>query len=242
MARLLFSQAKLVVHSRIAGALCCRRVSSSFFENDNTPPKLEHVTSDWRDLYKQSIRDPSTFWGQLGATRLHWMKNFDTVMDCDLREGKHRWFLGGKLNVSGKSGIRTGGDIATNRIRGVKLQYIFYPRCCRAWDDVSSWLCPCTSCFRVQDLPRVGLTVHGYRNNTNLQHFTHDSDCGSWRYIKFPSTENCVDIWKKKDPNRVALIWEKDEPGDVEHITYALVSLLYLSSITQQLQPVINNW
>ena len=34
------------------------------------------------------------------------------------------------------------------------------------------------------------------------------------------STENCVDVHMKKDPGRVALIWEKDEPGDVEHVTY----------------------
>lgn len=45
----------------------------------------------------------------------------------------------------------------------------------------------------------------------------------------FLSTENCVDFWKKEDPDRVALIWEKDEPGDVEHITYALVSFASLA-------------
>ena len=29
------------------------------------------------------------------------MKEFDTVMDCDMNKGKISWFLGGKLNVSG---------------------------------------------------------------------------------------------------------------------------------------------
>ena len=29
------------------------------------------------------------------------MKEFDTVMDCDMNKGKINWFLGGNLNVSG---------------------------------------------------------------------------------------------------------------------------------------------
>lgn len=79
----------------------CRRVSS-FFTDEYTPPQLDHVTRDWDKLYQQSIRDPETFWGQLGATRLAWMKPFDSVMDVDLDKGQHKWFLGGKLNVSGR--------------------------------------------------------------------------------------------------------------------------------------------
>jgi acetyl-CoA synthetase len=31
---------------------------------------------------------------------------------------------------------------------------------------------------------------------------------------------NCVDRHAKKNPNKVALIWEKDEPGQEERITY----------------------
>jgi acetyl-CoA synthetase len=34
---------------------------------------------------------------------------------------------------------------------------------------------------------------------------------------------NCVDRHKEKDPSRVALIWEKDEPGQEERVTYGLV-------------------
>jgi acetyl-CoA synthetase len=33
---------------------------------------------------------------------------------------------------------------------------------------------------------------------------------------------NCVDRHKEKDPSRVALIWEKDEPGQEERVTYGL--------------------
>ena len=34
---------------------------------------------------------------------------------------------------------------------------------------------------------------------------------------------NCVDRHKEKDPSRVALIWEKDEQGQEERVTYGLV-------------------
>jgi len=30
------------------------------------------------------------------------MKDFDEVMDCDVKEGKFEWFKNGKLNASGK--------------------------------------------------------------------------------------------------------------------------------------------
>lgn len=92
--------ARALFRPRISPVLY-RRVSS-FFTEEYTPPQLDHVTRDWDKLYQQSIRDPETFWGQLGATRLNWMKPFDTVMDVDLDKGQHKWFLGGKLNVAGK--------------------------------------------------------------------------------------------------------------------------------------------
>lgn len=92
--------ARKLFRPRISPVLC-RRVSS-FFTDDYTPPQLDHVTRDWDKLYHQSIHDPETFWGQLGATRLNWMKPFDSVMDVNVDKGQHKWFLGGKLNVSGK--------------------------------------------------------------------------------------------------------------------------------------------
>ncbi|KAK2567479.1 Acetyl-coenzyme A synthetase 2-like [Acropora cervicornis] len=85
-------------------AVFYRRISS-FFTDEYTPPKLDHVTSDWHELYKLSVKDPATFWGQLGASRLEWIKPFDNVMDVDLNLGQHRWFSGGKLNVSVSSNL-----------------------------------------------------------------------------------------------------------------------------------------
>ncbi len=43
---------------------------------------------------------------------------------------------------------------------------------------------------------------------------------------------NCVDRHYLKDPNRVALIWEKDEPGTEERLTYGyfILSFFFFNS------------
>jgi acetyl-CoA synthetase len=41
-------------------------------------------------------------------------------------------------------------------------------------------------------------------------------------FLKSQLLVNCVDRHKEKDPSRVALIWEKDEPGQEERVTYGL--------------------
>lgn len=51
-----------------------------------------------------------------------------------------------------------------------------------------------------------------------------------------------MDVHVAKDPNRVALIWEKDEPGTEERITYRYMKVLRnsrvaLSSPTPNLNP-----
>lgn len=85
------------------------------------------------ELYRFSIEEPEKFWSTLARSRLTWDQDFHTGMDCDFRQGKFNWFLGGKLNVS----------------------------------------------------------------------------------------VNCVDRWAEVDPNRVAIVWEKDEPGQEERVTYS---------------------
>jgi len=39
----------------------------------------------------------------------------------------------------------------------------------------------------------------------------------------FLHLENCLDRHVEDDPDRVALIWEKDEPNQHENITYKYV-------------------
>lgn len=96
----------------MAGVMFCRRFlsprfispvcrASSYFSGNYIAPKVEYVSKDYEKLHRQSIEEPETFWGQLAATQLNWIQPFETVMDCDLSSGSHKWFLGGKINVTG---------------------------------------------------------------------------------------------------------------------------------------------
>ena len=44
---------------------------------------------------------PEEFWGGIARSQLHWFKDFDSVMECNMREAKFEWFRGGKLNAAG---------------------------------------------------------------------------------------------------------------------------------------------
>ena len=54
---------------------------------------------EYKDVYQWSINDPEGFWGEM-AGQLDWYKKWDKVLVDDFKEGKHEWFVGGKLNVS----------------------------------------------------------------------------------------------------------------------------------------------
>jgi len=54
---------------------------------------------EYKEIYQRSIDDPEGFWGEMAA-QLDWFKKWDKVLVEDFKEGKHEWFVGGKLNVS----------------------------------------------------------------------------------------------------------------------------------------------
>jgi acetyl-CoA synthetase len=54
---------------------------------------------EYKKIYKRSLDDPETFWGE-AAEQLDWYQKWDKVLIEDFAEGKHEWFVGGKLNVS----------------------------------------------------------------------------------------------------------------------------------------------
>lgn len=60
-----------------------------------------HIKSldEYRKIYQRSIDDPEGFWGEL-SEQLDWFEKWDQVLVEDFGEGKHQWFVGGKLNVS----------------------------------------------------------------------------------------------------------------------------------------------
>ncbi|CAC5365156.1 ACSS1_2 [Mytilus coruscus] len=64
------------------------------FEKDNT-------LDIHQNLYDFSINSSETFWATLARSRLKWSKEFSQVSDCNINEGKIRWFMDGQLNASG---------------------------------------------------------------------------------------------------------------------------------------------
>jgi acetyl-CoA synthetase len=63
--------------------------------------KAAHVKSmeEYQKLYDSSVADPDKFWGER-AEQLDWFKKWDKVRVSDFANGKHEWFVGGKLNVT----------------------------------------------------------------------------------------------------------------------------------------------
>ncbi len=55
--------------------------------------------AEYKKIYKRSVEDPEGFWGEL-AEQLDWYKKWDNVLKQNFEEGRHEWFVGGKLNVS----------------------------------------------------------------------------------------------------------------------------------------------
>ncbi len=55
--------------------------------------------SEYHTIYSQSIQNPEHYWAEK-ATQIDWIKKWDKVLEADFREAYHKWFVGGKLNVS----------------------------------------------------------------------------------------------------------------------------------------------
>lgn len=70
----------------------------------NPPKELSekaHIKSlkQYKDMYKQSIEDPDTFWSDR-AKELHWFKKWDKVHSSNFAKAQIKWYTGGKTNVS----------------------------------------------------------------------------------------------------------------------------------------------
>jgi acetyl-CoA synthetase len=54
---------------------------------------------DYKEKYRQSIDDPTTFWADV-AQHFTWRKKWNTVLEWNFTEPKIEWFKGGKLNIT----------------------------------------------------------------------------------------------------------------------------------------------
>jgi acetyl-CoA synthetase len=59
-----------------------------------------HIKSEaqYKRLYRESIKNPAKFWGQV-AEDLHWFKKWTRVLD-DRKAPFFKWYVGGKTNIS----------------------------------------------------------------------------------------------------------------------------------------------
>jgi len=65
-------------------------------------PSKPHLSGleEYQQLYKESITEPTKFWGRLARELLTWHKDFQTVSSGSLANGDVAWFLEGEINAS----------------------------------------------------------------------------------------------------------------------------------------------
>jgi len=64
--------------------------------------KVAYVNSmeQYKELYRQSLEEPETFWAERAREYLSWDKEWNKVLSYDFNEAKIEWFAGGVLNAS----------------------------------------------------------------------------------------------------------------------------------------------
>ena len=55
--------------------------------------------SDYEQLYKNSIENPSEFWNKIAET-FYWRKKWDKTLEYDFNKPEFKWFVNGKLNIT----------------------------------------------------------------------------------------------------------------------------------------------
>ena len=85
-------------------------LSAKFPELDQFQETAENKIDSYEALHKFSIENNDKFWSVLAKSRLDWFQQFDEVRQGSFTDNLEtfqlKWFLNGKLNVSGKNNIR----------------------------------------------------------------------------------------------------------------------------------------
>ncbi|EPY51373.1 acetyl-CoA ligase [Schizosaccharomyces cryophilus OY26] len=78
-------------------------------------PNLSSM-EEYKSMYEQSIRDPTTFWGNMAREMIHWQKPFETVKQGSIENADAAWFTDGLIspcyNLVDRHAIERPNDIA----------------------------------------------------------------------------------------------------------------------------------
>jgi acetyl-CoA synthetase len=75
-------------------------IENRVFKPAKSFSKEAHIKSfaEYREIYQQSIKNPTKFWAQKASELLVWQKKWSTVLEW--KEPFAKWFVGGKINVA----------------------------------------------------------------------------------------------------------------------------------------------
>jgi len=61
-----------------------------------------HIKSleEYFQVYRKSVRDPKTFWDEIGQEHFVWRKKWDEVLSWDFSTPSIKWYEGAKLNIT----------------------------------------------------------------------------------------------------------------------------------------------
>ena len=77
------------------------KMAESLFNPPTFQDHKHHLTQDLYDeMYKESINDPSKFFGNLAKETLDWFKPFTSVKNGSFENGDINWFQNGELNIA----------------------------------------------------------------------------------------------------------------------------------------------
>ncbi len=107
----------LLKHNKLFSLCVPNRLflTASFKELEHFPKEIQ----SYEALHKYSIEQSDTFWSVLARSRLDWIKDFTQVSSGKFgdRDFHLKWFLEGKLNVSGKINSFFRNKFSSNKIK-----------------------------------------------------------------------------------------------------------------------------
>ncbi len=60
---------------------------------------IKHL-EEYFQVYRKSVRDPESFWGEIAEEHFVWRKKWDHVLKWNFNKPEIKWFEGGKLNIT----------------------------------------------------------------------------------------------------------------------------------------------